>query len=159
MLNAEKLNNFAAAIGQSNASTSEGVCSRIADEFEDELMELEGLPQAPFDFIKRLFSEPTLFRQKGTWNFLMVLSAGRHRLGPIHFEELGEVFMENYASYSDADTSLSVCDFVARNYPHDDARNLLESLRALEDRKPANVQGIAGEGLQILANEIGRTDS
>ncbi|ATI29145.1 MULTISPECIES: hypothetical protein [Ralstonia solanacearum species complex] len=74
-LSNEKLNNFAMAISQSATSKSESICTKIADEFEDELMDLEGLPQGPFEFIERLLTEPTLYRQPGVWNFLMVLRA------------------------------------------------------------------------------------
>jgi hypothetical protein len=155
-LSNEKLNDFAMAIGQSPTSKSESVCTKIANEFEDELMDLEGLPQGPFEFIERLLSEPALYRQPGVWNFLMVLSAGRHRLTPGHFEQLGAIFRRHFAAYEDEDLCLAVCDFVARNFPHVDARKLLEDLRALEDQKPPNVRGLADEGLQILKNEIGR---
>ncbi len=155
-LSNEKLNNFAMAISQSATSKSESICTKIADEFEDELMDLEGLPQGPFEFIERLLTEPTLYRKPGVCNFLMVLSAGRHRLRPDHFEQLGAIFRGHYAPYEDSDLCLAVCDFVARNFPHVDARKLLEDLRGLEDRKPSNVRGLADEGLQILKNEIGR---
>ncbi|MHA6895819.1 hypothetical protein ACQUJT_17295 [Ralstonia pseudosolanacearum] len=115
------------------------------------------LPQGPFEFIERLLSEPALYRQPGVWNDLMVLSAGRHRLKPGHFEQIGAIFRGgHYASYEDSDLCLAVCDFVARNFPHVDARELLEDLRGLEDRKPANFRGLADDGFQILKNEIGR---
>jgi len=157
-LNNDTLNDFAKVIGQSSPSKSESVCSKIADQFEDELMNLEGLPQGPFEFIQRLLSEQALYRQPGVWNFLMVLSAGRHRLTPSHFEQLGSVFRKHYASYEDSDLCLAVCDFVARNFPHKDARKLLEDLRSLEGQKPSDVRGLADEGLQILENEIGRAE-
>lgn len=155
-LSSEKLNDYANSIAQSPKSTSEAVCSKIADEFEDELMELEGLPPGPFRFLQRLFSDPLIYRQPGVWNFFMVLSAGRHRLTPSHFEQLAATLKENFAAYVDADLCLAACDFVARNYPHSDARKLLEELRELENQKPKGIQGIADEGLQILSNEIER---
>jgi len=88
----------------------------------------------------------------------MVLSAGRHRLTPGHFEQLSSVFRKHYALYEDSELCLAVCDFVARNFPHRDARNLLEDMRGLESEKPSGARGAADEGLQILENEIGRAE-
>lgn len=155
-LSSETLSDFTLKIIQSTASKSESICARTANEFEDELMYLEGLPPGPFGFIERLLSEEGLYQQPGIWHFLMVLSAGRHRLMPGHFKQLGKVFRKHFASYEDSDLCFTVCDFVARNFPHDDARKLLEDLRCLEGQKPSNVRGLADEGLCILENEIRR---
>jgi len=158
-LSSEQLNDLATVIGQSSAARSESVCTKIADEFENDLMDVEGLPREHFEFLQRLLSEQTFHRQPGLWNFLMVLSAGRHRLEPIHFERLEAIFRANYASYEDADLCLAVCDFVARNFSHAEARRLLVDLRGMEDRKASDLRGLADEGLQILENEIGRTET
>lgn len=158
-LSHDQLTDLATAIGRSPAGRGEIVCARTADQFENDLMEVEGLPRDHFEFLQRLLSEQDFYRQPGLWNFLMALSAGRHRLEPSHFQQLEAIFRAKYASYEDADLSLAVCDFVARNFPHAEARRLLMDLRGLEGRKSPDLRGLADEGLQILENEIARTRS
>lgn len=152
-LTKEKLDEFTESIERLTLKHSESVCSKIADQFEDDLMELEGMPYGPFEFIKQLLSKSSLYRQAGVWNFLMVLNAGRHRLKKEHFDQLSEVFLNNYALYANTDLCLAVCDFIARSFPSSEAQKLLIRLRKLENQKPNSLHGFADEGLRILERE------
>lgn len=156
-LNSDTLNGYAHAIDQAAEIKGEAVCAKIADQFEDKLMDVEGMPAECFDFIKMLLSEATFYNKAGIWNFLMVLSAGRHRLGDFHYQQLATIFRENYQSYGDSDLCLAVCDFIARNYHHAYARTLLKDLQQLEDQKLDALRGAAAEGLHILSKEIARS--
>lgn len=139
-----------------STSKSESICSKIADSFEDDLMEFEGFPQEHFDFVKSLLSTPTLYSKPGIWNFLMVLSSGRHRLTSNNFRQLSDIFIGNYSFYEDEDLCLATCDFIARNFPSHEAGLLLKKLKALEIGKPLEFRGAADEGLIILNNDIAR---
>jgi hypothetical protein len=129
------------------------VFQRIADKYEDDLLELPGFPDAYFDFVLGLLSDKRFYSKPGVWNFLMVLSTEKHKLRSDHYQALAARIVDNYKQYADEELCLAACDFIARNYPFAFARQTLDRLATIEAEKPKKLWGFAKDGMRILAAE------
>ncbi|NPU90853.1 MAG: hypothetical protein HPY82_02995 [Gammaproteobacteria bacterium] len=139
-------------------SKSEGVYQRIADNFEDDLLEYQDFPRDYFYFLLKLLSDYDFYSKPGLWNFLLVLGTEGHKLESLHYEELADCIVGNYANYKNADLCLAVCDFIARNYSEVDAKAIFRKLEVIEANKPDEEKGFVKDGLRILAAEISRKE-
>lgn len=153
----KKIAEYSQQILNAPIEKSESVLSGTADSFEDDLLSFHDFPDEYFDFALTLLSEEGFFARPGVWNFLLVLSTEKGKLSDVHYAQLADTVSQHYRSYANKDLCLAVCDFVARNYPHDRARELLEQLKRIEKEKPEELRGFADDGLQILEREIERS--
>jgi hypothetical protein len=156
MIGNERLMTYADKILHADAQRSESVCSKAADQFEDDLLEFDEFPDEYLKFVVQLLSRSNFYCKPGIWNFLLVLSTESHRLQPCHYEQLKITFLENYHHYSDQDLCLAVCDFIARNYSEGSARSQLNALAKVELEKAEALQGFAEDGMQTVKLEAAR---
>lgn len=152
----ENLTVYAEKIEHADEKRSESVCSKIADRFEDDFLEFDGFPDDYFEFALQLFSNPKFYSKPGVWNFLLVLSAKSQRLQSNHYERLKNVFLQHYLDYMNQDLCLAVCDFIARNYSEDSARNQLNALAKIELQKEDALRGFAIDGMHTVKLEAAR---
>ena len=153
----EKLASYLASLLDAKPERCEGVFSRTADNFEDDLLEFEAFPPGYFDFMLTLLSDVRFFSRAGLWNFLLVLSTESEKLQGPHYRMLAQVIGDHYIEYQDKDLCLAVCDFIARSYEASRARHLLLQLKELEAGRPLQLQGFADEGLKLLEREVSRS--
>lgn len=157
MLNpTEKLAEFRERISSSDVSRVSGLCSRLADEFEDELLNHKDFPDAYLEFFLTLLSEKDLFHRPGVWNFLLAVNNAKDALTEDQYERIADVFSKNYRHYSDSDLSLATCDFIARNFAPKRAVELLRFLKEEEQHKQISLRRYADEGLLIVQREAER---
>lgn len=135
---------------------SEDVFQNVADSYEDDLLEFQDFPENYFSFVLDVLSDPELYLKPGAWNFLLVLSTEGGKLQDSHYKRLAEVVVGSYGHYQDADLCLAVCDFIARNYLHDQAVLIFDRLEEIESGKDAGLQGYVAQGRAILSAERSR---
>lgn len=135
---------------------SSSLCSRFADEFEDDLLDHDAFPEAHLNFFLALLSDKRYYDQPGVWNFVLAVNNARDALSGDQYELIANTFLAHFADYSDRDLCLAVCDFVARNLAPSKAANLLKKLKQQELTKSADLQGYVDEGVFILEQEIKR---
>ena len=140
----------------SPSKKSENVYQRVADAFEDDLLEFDDFPPKYFDFVLELLSDKDFYSKPGLWNFLLVIGTESHKLERSHYEKLSNTISESYGEYIDEDLCLAVCDFIARNYDYEEAKKLLLSLADKE--KDMSESGFAFDGLRILELEKQRAN-
>lgn len=151
--------NFSDVLMQIEAAESKrssALCSRLADQFEDDLLEYAIFPDEHLMLFMTLLSDRRYFEKPGIWNFVLAVNNARDALTNEQFERIGETFLANFQDYLDPDLCLAVCDFVARNIQPSKAAELLRELKLRETAKPAKVQGIVDQGFFILSQEIKR---
>jgi len=129
------------------------LCSRLADEFEDDLLEYEQFPDAYFDFVLTLLLSAQYYSRPGIWNFLMAVNNAKDALTEQQYASLAAAFTEKFSNYADKDLSFAVCDFAARNYSIEQAESLLQRLKQQELKKPQEMQGDVAQGFYILGQE------
>ena len=130
---------------------SESVFQKIADNYEDDLLEFDDYPEEYFNFFIKLLSERQFYAKPGLWNFLLVVGTESHKLSSEAYQTISNCIIDNYSEYEDEDLCLAVCDFIARNYEHTQAEKVLLELKSLEQLKAE--KGFADDGLRILNNE------
>lgn len=155
---ANKLDAYLEALANCTAKEAEAVFRKVADNYEDDLLEYEDFSADYFEFVLRLLSQAAFYSKPGLWNFLLVLGTERHKLLRQHCESLGEQFVANYDKYANEDLCLAVCDFIARNYPFDQAKTLFDRLSKIENKKGDQLKGFVVERLRILAAEEKRSE-
>lgn len=133
------------------------LCSRLADEFEDDLLEYDQFPDAHFDFILTLLLSSQYFDKPGVWNFLIAVNNAKDALSEQQYASLASTFTERFSNYTDKDLSFAVCDFVARNYIITQAEILLQKLQQQELKKNPELHGDVEQGFYILSQEKKRT--
>lgn len=136
---------------------SAALCSRLADQFEDDLLEYADFPDEHLMLFTTLLSDSRFFEKPGIWNFILAVNNARDALSSEQLEHIGEVFLANFQRYLDPDLCLAVCDFVARNIKPSKAAELLQELKLREEGKPPEVRGIVDQGFFILSQEAKRT--
>lgn len=157
MLKNTILNQYLSAIlNTKNDKESEKVSQKVADDFEMELLNFTSFPSDFLEFILKLLSDKTLFTKAGIWNFLLVLSTESHILKKSDYEALLITITENFKDYENSDLCLACCDFIARNYPYDIAKNTFHFLKKVEDAKPEQLKGYVQEGIYIMNRELER---
>jgi len=154
---ANKLADYRNKILAAPQERSESVLGKIADSFEDDLLDFDGFPDDYFEFVLNLLSDKNFYSKKGIWNFFLVLGTEGGKLLTNHYERLAESIVRNYRNYEDEDLCLAACDFIARNYKESLARNLLVNLRNIEKDKDVQLHGFANDGLLTLDREIARS--
>lgn len=153
----EKLDAYREQLVKCSPSKSESVYQKVADSYEDDLLEAEDFPSGYFEFVLSVLSEGQFYSKPGAWNFLLVLGTEKQKMQG-RYQTLAEVLVENYEKYADEDLCLAVCDFIARNYSGVDAKAIFDRLAAIESRKPEELQGLVKDGLRILAAEEKRAE-
>ena len=152
-----KVNNFKVELLNAPEKKAESVFQKVADAFEDDLLNYDFFPVDHFEFVIDLLSDERFYKKPGVWNFLLVIGTEGHRLTSKHYEEISCAIVRNYKYYENEDLCLSVCDFIARNYEFKTAETLLLSL--VEEEKGMIEKGFAHDGLRILALEKKRSNS
>jgi hypothetical protein len=152
----KKIEDYISSLLSAKPERCEGVFSRAADNFEDDLLEFDDFPQDYFDFVICLLSEKRFYSRPGVWNFLLVLGTEKEKLQEIHHRSLAQAITNSYPFYENEDLCLAVCDFIARNYEAKWAKELLNRLKSLEAAKVAELRGFADDGLRILDRESDR---
>lgn len=135
---------------------SSSLCSRLADKFEDDLLDYGDFPEAYLNFFLELLSDKQYYDQPGIWNFVLAVNNARDALSSEQYERITNTFVANFEYYSDTDLCLAVCDFVARNLEPSKAAELLKKLKQQELKKSADLQGYVDQGFFILGQEIQR---
>jgi hypothetical protein len=130
---------------------SESIYQKVADNYEDDLLDFDDYPKEYFDFFLRLLSEHQFYSKPGLWNFLLIISTESHKLSGEAYKAISGCIIDNYSKYEDEDLCLAVCDFIARNYEYIEAEKLLLKLKKLEQNKTE--KGFADDGLRILNSE------
>lgn len=149
----ERLDEYRELLTQCAGRRCEGVFEKVADRYEDDLLELENFPKNYFDFVLELLSDAKFYSKPGVWNFLLVLGTEQGKLQPHHYKALAERIVDNYEQYRNTDLCVAVCDFVARNYSSLHARAIFDQLAAIEAKKTKDLHGFVEDGLRILAAE------
>jgi hypothetical protein len=129
------------------------LCSRLADELENDLLEYEQFPDSHFDFVLTLLLSSQYYSKPGVWNFLMAVNNAKDALSEQQYASLASAFTEKFSDYTDKDLSFTVCDFIARNYMIEHAEGLLQTLKQQELKKPRELQGDVEQGFYILSQE------
>ncbi len=132
---------------------SESVFQKVADNYEDDLLNFDKFPEEYFDFAVKLLSDQQFYSKPGVWNFLLVLGTESHRLDTHHYDRLRDTILEHFKDYDNEDLCLGVCDFVARNYNFLDAGNIFDRLKIIEDQKPESLHGFVADGRRIMVAE------
>jgi hypothetical protein len=148
---------YLASLLDAKPEKCENVFSRVADEFEDDLLDFDSFPKEYFEFVLSLLGDEKLFSRAGVWNFLLALGTEKRKLIDEHYQLLAQVIAEHYPAYQNQDLCLAVCDFIARNYEAKWAAQLLARLQDLEALKPVDLRGFANDGLRILEREVSRS--
>lgn len=143
-------------IERTESKRSSSLCSRLADQFEDDLLEYANFPDEYLMLFMTLLSDRRYFEKPGIWNFVLAVNNARDALTSEQLERIGKEFVANFQDYLDPDLCLAVCDFVARNIRPSKAAELLQELKRREAKKPSEVQGIVDQGFFILSQEIKR---
>lgn len=143
-------------VAGAESKRSSALCSRLADQFEDDLLEYADFPDEHLMLFMTLLSDSRYFEKPGIWNFVLAVNNARDALTSEQLERVGEVFVANFQRYLDPDLCLAVCDFVARNIQPSRAAELLQELKLREAAKPLEAQGIVDQGLFILSQEVKR---
>ena len=138
---------------------SAALCSRLANQFEDDLLEYTDFPDEHFMLFIALLSDNRYFKKSGIWNFILAVNNAKDALTSEQLECIGKVFLANFQYYLDPDLCLAVCDFIARNIQPPKAIKLLQELKLREAEKPPEIQGIVEQGFFILSQEIKRSPS
>lgn len=154
-----KIEKYISEISDAPEKRAESVYQKVADSFEDDLLDFDDFPDGYFEFVVKLLSEESFYLKPGLWNFLMVLGAEKQKMKRFHYESLGRIFIDHYRFYLDEDLCLAVCDFVARNYEEVCARFILDKLKAIEVEKDDNLRGFAADGIRILERKLERNKS
>ena len=150
------LQSYEEILMNSDPQKSEGVFQKTIDEFEDDLLNYSALPEEHFRFVLKLLSDKRFYSRPGLWNLLAALGTESHKLESCHYQGIANALLSHYVDYFNDDLCLSVCDFVARNYPFDTAQSILDSLENLEMRKPLELRGFAKDGRRIMHAEAMR---
>lgn len=150
------LSNVLMQIEGVECTRSSALCSRLADQFEDDLLDYAEFPSDHLAFFMKLLSEHQYFEKKGIWNFILAVNNARDALNDRQLRRIGDAFVVNFQNYLDADLCLAACDFVARNIHPSEAAELLQKLKQREAEKPKELQGIVDQGFFILSQEIKR---
>lgn len=153
----ERLDAYREQLVKCSPKNSESVYQKVADSYEDDLLEVEEFPSGYFEFVLSVLTESRFFSKPGAWIFLLVLGTEKRKMRD-RYQALAKVLVDNYEQYMDEDLCLAVCDFVARNYFADVARAIFERLAVIEKRKPEELQGFVKDGLRILAAEERRNN-
>ncbi|HWT18485.1 MAG TPA: hypothetical protein VN280_06185 [Variovorax sp.] len=143
-------------VARAESKRSAALCSRLADQFEDDLLEYADFPDEHLMLFMTLLSDRRYFERPGIWNFVLAVNNARDALTKEQLERIGEAFVANFQNYLDPDLCLAVCDFVARNIQPSRAAELLKELKLREAVKPSDVQGIVDQGFFILSQEVKR---
>jgi hypothetical protein len=143
-------------IASVEAKRSASLCSRLADEFENDLMEYEDFPDGHLDYFLTLVSVEKYYQKPGIWNFILAVNNSRDALREVQFTRITGAFVDHFADYRDKELCFAVCDFVARNIEPSKAIRLLGQLKEYEIRKSEDLRGYAAEGLYIVEQEIKR---
>ncbi len=133
---------------------SAAICSRLADTFENNLLNYEQFPSSYMDFFLALLSDQRYYTKPGIWNFILAVNNAKDALSAAQYETITAAFTENFADYRDKELCFAVCDFIARNLSYSKAATLLRTLKAQELQKAADLRGYADEGLFILEQEV-----
>lgn len=153
-----KLSVYEKVLATASPEASESAYWKVCREFEDDLLDFPGFPDSYFGFILKLFSDASFYTKKGAWHFLLALGTEQHRLQDKHYKGLADTFVANFATYLGLDEllPLTVCDFIARNYPTSEAAWLFDRLEEIERSKPPEQQGFVQDGRRIMAAEAQR---
>jgi hypothetical protein len=143
-------------ISVAESKRSAALCSRLADNFEDDLLEFEVMPDAHLNFFLTLLTSEQYYCKPGIWNFLLAVNNASDSLTNLQYESITLAFADNFGNYTDKELCLAVCDFVARNLEPSKATGLLKKLKKLESAKSADLQGYADEGFFILEQNANR---
>lgn len=149
----KQLENWLETIAIAKFECCADLLSKIADEFENDLLECEVLPNNYFKIIIELLSNEKYYNKPGVWNFVLVLNNIMDSIEESQVKELIGVFLDNFKNYKNKELSFSVCDFVARNISYPLAASVLEQLKEKEKGKAPEFQGYADEGFFILNQE------
>ncbi|KAF4513861.1 UNVERIFIED_CONTAM: hypothetical protein B566_EDAN016756 [Ephemera danica] len=87
---------------------SSSLCSRFADEFEDDLLDHDAFPEAHLNFFLALLSDKRYYDQPGIWNFVLAVNNARDALSGDQYELIANTFLAHFADYSDRDLCLAV---------------------------------------------------
>lgn len=135
---------------------SAALCSRLADNFEDDLLEYEEFPAEHFNFFLALLASEQYCNKPGVWNFLLAVNNAKDALSKLQYESITMAFADSYSKYTDKDLCFAVCDFIARNLEPLRATELLKKLKQQESHKSIELQGYADQGFFILEQEAKR---
>ena len=149
----DELSHLLMQIATADDKRCAALCSRLADELEDDLLEYEQFPDGHFDFILTLLLSSQYYNKPGVWNFLMAVNNAKDALSEQQYTSLAATFTEMFSNYTDQDLSFAVCDFVARNYSIAQAESLLQKLKQQELKKSPELQGDVEQGFYILSQE------
>lgn len=148
--------NVLAQIENIESKHSSALCSRLADQFEDDLLEYSDFPDEYLMLFATLLSESRYFDKPGIWNFVLAVNNARDALTKKQLEHIADVFLANFQHYLEPDLCLAVCDFIARNIQLSRAAELLKELKLQEDGKPPEARGFVEQGFFILNQEAKR---
>jgi hypothetical protein len=135
---------------------SAALCSRLADSFEDDLLQYEEFPAEHFNFFLALLVSEQYCNKPGVWNFLLAVNNAKDALSKLQYESITIAFVDSYGKYTDKDLCFAVCDFIARNLEPLKAVQLLTKLKQQESHKSIELQGYVDQGFFILEQEAKR---
>jgi hypothetical protein len=146
-------------ISSIDAKRSASLCSCLADDFENDLMEYKYFSDAHLDYFLTLVSVEKYYQKPGIWNFILAINNSRDALREVQFARITDTFVDHFGDYRDKELCFTVCDFIARNIEPSKAISLLGQLKKYELRKSEDLRGYAAEGLYIVEQEIKRANA
>lgn len=85
-----------------------------ADQFEEELLGREEIPESYLELFVEVISEPKLAKRPAVWNFFIRMIPERDKLDARQLQRVAEAIGRSYGIYRDEQTQLLAGDFVAR---------------------------------------------
>lgn len=143
-------------ISLAESKRSAALCSRLADNFEDDLLAYTEFPDAHFNFFLTLLTSEQYYNKPGVWNFILAVNNAKDALDKLQYESITMAFTDNFGKYTDKEFCFAVCDFIARNLEPSKATELLKTLKQQEAHKSTELQGYVDQGIFILEQEIKR---
>jgi hypothetical protein len=73
----QKLDEYRELLAKCSGQQCESVFQKVADSYEDDLLEFEDFPDDYFAFVLDLLSNPSFYSKAGVWNFLLAGDGAR----------------------------------------------------------------------------------
>lgn len=123
-----------------------------ADQFEEELLGREEIPEPYLELFVEIISEPSLAKRPAVWNFFIRMIPDRDKLGARQLQKVADAIGRSYGLYRGEQTQLLAGDFVARAC---EPAVALEVFRAMsegaKDKKGRNAIRV---GLETTMNSL-----
>lgn len=135
---------------------NEAIFEKVSNQYSDDLLEFDEFQIDYFNFLIEIHSQPKYYCQKGLFHFLAIIGVDTDIMSAEQLKAISDSITNNFIYYEDEMLCITACDFIARYYRYEDAKEILLNLKRLEKKK--SEKGFADDGLRILNNERRRAN-